>query len=503
MDQPTTLPAELKLAPPPTIPQARSYLLPIQSLDAEYDLFSNAQDIQIDIPRLQRSYLSKDSYLGFRVTVEWQPGEIQGGTGSPEIGLCFDTPGAFGLFDSIEVYDYLGSTLLERINSHAELMSLLIDANPLGFGHPTTNGTRSFIASSADNPPYQQYNPTVTGPVSGDVFHSYSIPSTSPVQIVKRSKDYAIPLASFLGFLSKKMVPLHNGFTLLLKWNHPTKVFGVSPLGDQTTVDSLDNSLKTTVVSNVKFYAQILELGPVAEGLLQASTSGEPMIVHTRTYRNYNTSWGESSVYTEKVLDLNINVASMTGILWQMREQSNGAPLVSRRKYQRIRNYLEKWSFKYGSSTLPHSSGIETRCNDTFSFGSGAQGYIELTKALRSQSKHTNFSPNSWNLESSDGYDGSVLCPFLDTMWNNYSLNSKEYGRFACGLNLQLIPYQDTISGLNTNGITTQIHAKFNPVKNEQTFAGTGIVVPCVVDAWVEYDAFVSIVPGIMTTVSF
>lgn len=500
MDQPTVLPQELRLVSPVTIPQARSYIFPIPSMDSMYDLTANPQDVQIDIPRLQRSYLSKDSYLGFTLSVDWTPGETAGGGVGPNFSICLDTPGAYGLFDAIEVYDYLGSTLLERINGHAELMSLLIDADPMAYGHPTTNGTRPFVAANADNPPYTQYNPAVTGPFSGDVFHSNGVANATTV--VTRSKQYAIPIASFIGFLSKKMVPLHNGYTLILKWNTAQNALGLTPLGDPATTADIKSQFKAARVSDVKFFAQVLELGPVAEGLLQASTNGEPMIVPTRTYRNYSTVWKKSNVFVERSLDINLNVASMTGVLWMMRETTQ-VDNINNRKYQRIRNYLQSWALHYGSSVLPHSSGIETQNIDTNSFSSGAQGYNELIKALRCQKKHTNFSQNSWNFDTSTGYDGTLLCPFLDVDYGNSRLNTYEYGRFACGLNTQLIPDKDNISGLNTNGIATQLRARFNPHVTNQTNVGTQASEAVIVDAFVEYDAFVTIVPGIATSVTF
>lgn len=500
--QPTTLPDELRLVSPSTLPQARSYVFPIPSVDQTYDIKNSSQPIQIDIPRLQRSYLSKDSYLSFTVSVTWQPGDNGGGstaTDGPKIAAFLETPGAFGLFDSIEVYDYLGSTLLERTNGHAELMSLLVDGDPTGYGPSYSIGTRNYGVCYPSNPPYYGSDPTVSGPFSGTVFPSdKQAVSTTQVTV---SRDFSIPLASFLGFMSKKMAPLHNGYTVLLKWNSYLSAFGATDLlsvgfGVPTSFDAVS-------VSNVKYNAQILELGPLAESMLQMSLNGDPMMIHTKSYRNYTTIWPAGGTYVERTLDLNLNVASMTGLLWQMREDTKINKLANR-NFQRIRNHLVNWSFVYGSSVLPNSSGIDTKSTEAASFASGTQAYQELMKALRAQGKLTNFNIDSWNVDSSTTSDSTTLCcPFLDITHGTDVLNQMAIGRFACGLNTQLTPGYDSISGLNTNGISTQIKARFSYNANKQTWPGTTNIVQANVDAWVEYDAFITVIPGISTSVTF
>ena len=67
-----------------------------------------------------------------------------------------------------------------------------------------------------------------------------------------------------------------------------------------------------------------------------------------------------------------------------------------------------------------------------------------------------------------------------------------ELGRFAAGLNLELVPGKEIICGLNTNGMNTSIN---------MTFAANTIASR--VDAWCEFDSFINITPGLATTVSF
>ena len=72
MDQPNVvLPKELRLGAPATMPQSRSYMFKQQAALSNY---APRDTIQINLPRLQRSYLTKDSYLEFEVAFKWTPG---------------------------------------------------------------------------------------------------------------------------------------------------------------------------------------------------------------------------------------------------------------------------------------------------------------------------------------------------------------------------------------------------------------------------------------------
>lgn len=499
------IPDTLKLLTPPTLPQARSYLFSIQANEDDYA--SYLTDIQIDIPRLMRSYLTKDSYLSFTVGVAAQTA-IHSTGNSCAVAMCLDKAGAFGLFDSIEVYDYLGSTLLERISGHAELMSLLIDADPDKFGSHVSNGTRpGTIASPCNNDApglgYIQTEPQDCGPFAGDVMPFFGL-NLDP-QVVYR--EYSIPILSFLGLLSDKLVPLHNGFTIIIKRAHPSNAFGWTLLDGSKEQTLKPPSNEFCKIKNVRFNAQILELGPIAEALVQESLNGEPMIVHTTSYRNYRTTWGgETSVNTglvTKHLDFNINAASVKGILWVMRNSSQLNQLLGKSQ-QRLRNYLTSWKFHYGSSTLPNSDGIQTRDNETLSSASGSRAFVELMKALGSQNKKTFFNAANWNYDSENRAEGLLICPFMDVNYLNSRLNSEPYGRFACGLNTALDSDPGSISGLNCNGIATSIQATFQiPIDTHNPNQGAKRIKDVVVDAWIVYDAFISIVPGIVSNVAY
>lgn len=471
------LPKELRLAAPSTMPQARSYMFKQQSSNATYDP-ANSSSIQINLPRLQRSYLTKDSYLKFRLNFT---SAYAAGVNATE-NIQFDIPGAFGLIDKIEVYDYLGSTLLESTSGHGQLMALLLDlnANPneMQFHYGVTSGTKG--SAILDDPDSAATRSMVYPPLQGETPVAGGIAATQYF-------EYTIPLLSFLGNLSTKYAPLHNGYTIMISLNTIEKAFGATIAAGSASASTWPTSYQ---LSNVYYACQVLELGPTAESMLLGSAQGRPLVIPAKAFRNYVSSVPAAA--SNFRLDLNLNVASLTNILWIMREDTygNGAALSQRYKTlsNRIRNYLSSWYFQYGSSILPQTSGIQcgSPVGTTITNGGHDECYIELLKSrhgLNKTSYHSCIDRASYNIDV-----GSATIAALS------SLGVTRHGRFAAGMDLELVPGRSSnlICGMNTNGMNTSIYGTFN-----------GTTVAARVDAWAEYDAFINISPGIATTVSF
>lgn len=480
------LPKELRLSAPPTMPQARSYLFKQQSTQTSYSTSQSV--IQINIPRLQRSYLTKDSYLSFRLVAP------STAVACATSGVLFDTPGAFGVIDKIEVYDYLGSTLLESTSGHGQLMALLMDIDT----SPNEIGTHYNVTSGTDNIPINIVDATVGADgstagtlvnhiknrlnnknTSGSVLQTHGAGKEIPANAIY---EYAIPLFSFLGLLSSKFVPLHNGFTIMITLNPTARYIG-----------SIDNAFEFTV-ANVFMNCQVLELGPTAESMLLSSSNGQPLVIPAKAYRRYVSNYPAGT--SDWRIDLNLNVASLTNVLWTMR----ASDMISTETHKqrtlsyRIRNYLKSWYFQYGSSILPQTSGIQCRSLALVQNGGSDEAYIELMKSRHgfhqdtysSQITKTTFNVDKWNA----------------TNHNLSTTNVNPTGRFAAGIDLELVPgrSQNLICGMNTNGMNTSIMATFDLAA---AAADSGTCVAANIDVWCEYDAFINISPGIASTVSF
>jgi len=517
------LPKELRLSAPPTMPQARSYLFKQQSVLSVYEPGNN-NVVTINIPRLQRSYLTKDSYLKFRIGFTWK--NITGGVAAP----CFDTPGAFGLFDRIEVYDYLGSTLLESTTGQAQLMALLMDtqssSEELGFHWNTGAGTKGGkVVADKDtglgtaytgNGSYKiigsnsgtTFNKLSDNPINGNALNSGDSPSYY---------EFTIPLFSFLGLLSQKFAPLHNGYTINLTLNSAATVFGFGTPTDVAAdiVKATEIPPRTYQLNNVFLCCQILELGPVAESMLISSTQGQPFVVPSKAYRNYvGTVSKGSSNYR---LDLNLNVASLTNILWFMRSSSYLNDSRWRCLSYRIRNFLQSWYFQYGSTVLPQTSGIQ--CGEPAGVildenrGGFVEAYAELMKArhcLNAANFNTNITARNFWIDSPHT---QCIQEFKDPgtfdsatgKWTKQDQvmvlsadSTFSTGKFAAGLDLELVSGRsnDLVCGMNTNGMNTSINLTFDSHK-------TADVQEARLDCWCEYDSFINVSPGIATTVSF
>lgn len=556
MEPNVVLPKELRLGAPATMPQSRSYMFKQQAALSGY---SPKDTIQINLPRLQRSYLTKDSYLEFEVTYSYKaPAADQG-----DVSLTLDTPGALGLIDRIEVYDYLGSTQLESTAGFGQLVALLQDtclnldeygthweatsggqqpayvqAYERDGGETATSGTATVLTNAQLFKPVQ--------PVHGEIIDmgvwkseenatgSDAIAAdASKARIIRRR--YHLPLFSFLGILSPKYAPLHNGYTIMITLQAAETALISCGIKRAVTAnayagEAIVNPTDVTFsVTQARMCCQILELGPIAESMLLSTTGGQPMIVATKAYRNYNSivNAGSSSFR----LDLNINVASLTNVLWIMRPKNFVNDITVNSLSQRQRNFLESWYFQYGSSILPQTQGIscfKPQSNKATDRDQGSEALIELLKARhmynQPQKDHV-FNKDNWAYDNWTRYGSLVSQRKIGSVPNAViyfkhplTCTTFERGKFALGLDLELVSGRsnEIICGMNTNGMNTSIFGTFNataaatPVaqpSNSTAFdakIATGVwVEECRADAWCEYDAFVNISPGIATTISF
>lgn len=539
------LPKELRLAAPATMPQSRSYMFKQQAALSGY---SPKEVIQINLPRLQRSYLTKDSYLEFEVTFT----HTLPSTDFVNAAISLDTPGALGLIDRIEVYDYLGSTQLESTAGFGQLVALLQDTcvsqteysshwEATGGGQQpaivadferNTQIAGDSASTNAEHKMYRQHTQSLgeiidLGLWKNDI--SGAVGASSASRSVKRR--YHLPLFSFLGLLSPKYAPLHNGYTIMITLQSAENalVNGGLKYAYNATSKKVDTASLITCtnvtykVDTARMCCQILELGPIAESMLLSTVGPNPMVVTTKAYRNYTTSLPASSSTFR--LDLNINVASLTNVLWIMRPGYAVGDGTYNSLSRRQRNYLESWNFQYGSSILPQTQGItayKPQSNTAGHEDRGSECLIELLKArhMYNQPTHNhlfnrnNYPWDNWT-QSQIRIKARHQIDHLPNVANAFKYTTPESmyesGKFACGLDLELVSGRtnEIICGMNTNGMNTSINATFNTTAAAVSTiptdgSGTGVwVEKCQVDAWCEYDAFINVSPGIATTVSF
>lgn len=276
---------------PVTIPQARRYGRRFTGDQGK--VFREQQQITINIPRIDKTYLTKNVKLHFDFDLSYyeasqakwtavhddllsttniypfnDPLQITYannffGRGSNDVTVLpdrylnaytkpiptFDINGAYGLINRIQVYDYLGNTLLEDIQSHDVLTAQFAD---FWFKHENMDIERPRIVdgnNSINEIPRVRKNP------ASSLFPSYQNPYVRPISLSTYEdipygadtagyniipKPVTVPtlhceldLISFLGRLSDKFVPLHNGFQLVITLNDFNKAIKFNtPFGD-------------------------------------------------------------------------------------------------------------------------------------------------------------------------------------------------------------------------------------------------------------------------------
>jgi len=503
--QSEVLPSELQLVPPPTIPQARSYMFKQQSELQEYDVLKGNR-IRINIPRLQRSYLMKESYIRFRLNIDFTT------TSPTQTNLYLDRCGAYGLFERIEVYDYLGGTLLEQTNNIPALVTLLGD---------TENGVTDF---NGELQAMRGYNgSTIHASISnvdsvdvrtsngGRRFYKYVGGDTFGAKFA--TVEFCLPVMSFLGNLSDKYVPLHNGFSVDFFLNNAS-------LALVSRKDKTDNvptavTLDEVWISNFEYCCQVMELGEQAEAMVLAI---EPFVVPAQQYRHFRDTILGGGTQSSFRTDMNLNVVSLRNIFFSMRPEAYQS--LSYPSYgHRMRNFLTNWNFQYGSSYLPEVAGINTRATfvplsrkgtENYAIGSQGRGYYKalsynqcLAELLKTGTSLTTLN-NSIQIEEfmidtnckfgGSTFSGALTGPDADVPFIDID-SLTICGKFAGGLNTQLSK-KSAISGIDTNGLLVSVNGTFDPE------LGIGME-QALLDIWAEHDAFIQIVPGVATTVTF
>ena len=500
------LPTELRLGPPPTMPQARSYLFKQQSDLQEYNV-EPGNVIKINIPRLQQTYLTKDSYIRFRINVDAQ---------QTDAGLYFDRTGAMALFDRLEVYDYLGGTLLERVSDLPLLYTLQTDLNvPFSARNGKYNATQgTSLTSSITNP--GSFNPFIQFP-SGDQTNQAGIqflPITEdPLGNRNQSIEFCIPVPSFLGMFSTKFVPLHNGFTIYLYLNSTSNAFVSRVAGNNAGTPV---NIVNCWLTNVELCCQVIELGKEAEGLVHGSNGGNPWVIPCSQFRSYKNSVSSSSPVFRQ--DMNLNVVSLKNIRFVMTPSVYFNNIAYPVYGHRVKNFLSNFNFQYGSSYLPELAGINcrgvtvpnsrsgyTQNKDAELIYGGNQAYVELLKTTNGLWSDIfgdvpiNFA--EFRVETAFSASGTESTAFTNSItgavptFNNGSYNGTTVGKFAGGIDLRL-NNKAIVSGIDTNGLLVCLNGTFDSRYVDDR-------VDVILTAFAEYDAFVQIIPGVASTVTF
>lgn len=262
-----------------------------------------------------------------------------------------DVNGPYGFFESLEVYDYLGNTLLEKVPRHDLLTAIWSDLESSTETQDTiirpryidddlltiTKPSCSFLVSGNPNTLYAQ------SPITND------LTSTDPVteENVKAATlsiptlSCGINLYSFLGKLSEKFVPLHNGFTVKFFINRRENVIAfnteqpnnrISYVATPDTGSTWSNStdmkpfVKTYTFSNVYLRGDIVTVPPELDSRIDK-------IVFSKGYKV------QRGVPQNRAQRVNTEVKSLTSLI--VVQQPTSTHNGSMRYSAFIRNYCK------------------------------------------------------------------------------------------------------------------------------------------------------------------
>ena len=289
---------------PTALPQARRYNRKFHAQQGK--AFMQQDKIVIQIPRISNTYLTKDvklhfdfdmSYLeassttweaiasdlisnGFptddsktllHITNYFNRKSNGGVSDEPNRPInaytkptpSFDINGPYGLISRIQVYDYLGSTLLEDIPSHevltAQFADVWFDKENVDIDRPRqVVGEEKVVRKHPCSGIFPSFNLQELSPVSvkefSEVFSNFKVQSYTiiPAPVVIPTLHCHIDLFSFLGRLSDKFVPLHNGFQLVLTLSDFTDAIAFNtPFGDNTVYYRRFNRHTKLITGNV------------------------------------------------------------------------------------------------------------------------------------------------------------------------------------------------------------------------------------------------------------
>jgi hypothetical protein len=427
---------------------------------------------------------------------------------------ALDTNGAYGFIRDIEVYDYMGSTLLEKVPRHDILTSILMDFEtvpdqmqiPRPYQSENNNLTVrkqpcSYLFEEPawplqrDAPIYFNWNVSNTG----------GIDSTNPVYADTLSipkMHFVIDLHSFLGKLSQKFVPLHNGFTLKFQLNKTSDVVAFNTqlpnntitmkfpdsatVGDNEEItQNMNPSISSSSFSNVYLKCDLITVSPEMDSKIDKT-------VFTKAFKY------SLDTLTTRTTRIPVEVASLTSVLIGQRPNL-GVNSWSQKFGFRVKNYIEKAQLLFNKAVVKDIS-------------SPSEAYEALKEAFE-QRLDWWINRIDWNVDVVDqanytcGMQGNVLSDtdlvLLDADSTSNFVKTYQYGdyhgltrqgKFLLAMDTRLPGYQQAaVCGIDTR----------KELLEYRLVPGSQSKYDVLIDVFAQFDAFIVIRPGEATSVAF
>lgn len=553
---------------PTTIPQARRYTRTFQALGNR--TFTEDDNIIIDIPPIQQTYLTKDARIFFTFDMEFnvtqELSSYNKNTSMPNSNLnvvqkplpMLDVCGPYGFIRALEVYDYLGNTLIEKIDRHDLMASILSDF----FLDNEVDRLRPYIYENqtvSSDLEWFNYTDEQTTPISTfsqvyyhDVNRDFGLPAvqtrvnginlldpdrsslgqqsftelsnnatytdyvrsaisgTGTTYIVPRWV-FSIQLLNFMGRMSEKFVPLHNGFRIVLKTNKSTVPVKFSlPNGglNMPYYNSVNGKIVTVPIipsitkfnfSDVYLRADLLEISRELDDQVDK-------LIHAKMTQYYQL--GRLDVPTI----LPGNFLSLTNVKLSMRH----LPINSSHSELGFRSSTDVTSCRLFLNDAVVTE-YKTPTEIFNALGPDFDPSINQLSFLTTRPATTGFGTGGYMypyLSRDFKYSLAQLRPYVKTVsslnWLNFESDfvnqtanfNEMFFRFNVNSGKFLINFPLTLNGYTSNQITgidttkSKLKVQLNRSLSSDKYAW-------VTDVFCEFDAIITIVPGKSTSVSF
>lgn len=423
-----------------------------------------------------------------------------------------DTNGPYSFFSSIEVYDYLGNTLLEKIPRHDLLTAIWTDLENSPDSQQTIIRPRAI--SDIDN--YTLTKPNCSFLLSDD--RAKAVFSQTPVSLFDLTEEtayaepitlpkirFAIGLYSFLGRLSEKFVPLHNGYTIKFLLNHRNNViafntqqpnnkisytqqFGstIDPANQVTFTTTMTPSIKTYNLSNIYLRGDIITVPPELDSRIDK-------IVFAKGYKV------QEGVPQNRAQRINTEVKSLTSVV-VIQQPNRGTDMSSMRTSAFIRNYCPTAKLLYNKAVVSMVNSFnEAYRNFLNVFGSKWDMYLNrsnwdvdapssdaawmqnrLVDKFSILATQPSFTGTTWN--------------FGDRWYNNFRVALGYLPRYVLAFDTRLPGYTPlSVSGIDTRKVLLEV--QLDTTTSTDKAATVNIIS--------EFDTFIEVKPSESTAVSF
>lgn len=524
---------------PTVVPQARKYTREFSAASGK--VFTEEDTITIEIPPIKNTYLTKDARVHFKFNLSFQDHNFTQATLNypnywnyttdnivniqrkpvPMLESC----GPYAFFRDLEVYDYLGNTLLEKVNRHDLLAAIMAD---FGFDSevdrlrppiPEMQGTQTVAMFSGTNTPTALNDvfslPAVQSRVNGinlldpmlndriatdpsrnGSYYEYIVKNpTVPATVVKvPTWEFSINLLSFLGYGSDHFVPLHNGYRIVLKTNpmFTALQFGL-PSGGLDVPNSggitirLQPQVSEYSFFDVKLRAELLEVSPDLDSQID-KTFRVRMNSYNVVGRCDTPTIIPGNFLSATKLKIGIRQAPIAGkpyslVGFRSRTYITKARLLYNDAVQQQYDSVAQMRTALGPHFDPtiNAYSFATDQPGFDNWGTGGYLYCYPSQLLRGAlSQTTTPADQQWALRSN-----------ANTFYSRFN---DQAGKFLVVFDLSLNGYNpNTITGIDTTKTTLKLDFDRDFIQSE----------PFDTDVFIEHDAVITIKPGEYSTVSF